>query len=69
MSIFLYAQFLRFRYHLSSYTRQAFTKLRVVLDNVSQDPRVPPVVARVYVSAKDMVIRYGQAVVQQQPRQ
>ncbi|KAI8144460.1 hypothetical protein BJV82DRAFT_68836 [Fennellomyces sp. T-0311] len=69
MSIFLYAQFLRFRYHLSSYTRQAFTKLRIALDNVAQDPRVPPVVARAYMSAKDMIIRYGQAVVQQQPRQ
>ncbi|KAI9484337.1 hypothetical protein BDB00DRAFT_775144 [Zychaea mexicana] len=69
MSIFLYAQFLRFRYHLSTYNRQAFTRLRVVLDNVSRDPRVPPVVVRAYMSAKDMIIRYGQAVVQQQPRQ
>ena len=69
MSIFLYAQFLRFRYHLSSYTRQAFTKLRIAMDNVSQDPRVPPVVGKAYLTVKDMITRYGQAVVQQQPRQ
>ncbi|KAG2217803.1 hypothetical protein INT45_005633 [Circinella minor] len=69
MAIFLYAQFLRFRYHLSSYTRQAFTKLRLAMDNVSQDPRVPPVVGKAYLTVKDMITRYGQAVVQQQPRQ
>ncbi|KAI7851291.1 hypothetical protein BDC45DRAFT_224464 [Circinella umbellata] len=70
MGIFLYAQFLRFRYHLSSYTRQAFTKLRTAMDNVSQDPRVPPVVGKAYLTVKDMITRYGQAVVQQQqPRQ
>ncbi|KAI9249188.1 hypothetical protein BDA99DRAFT_590232 [Phascolomyces articulosus] len=68
MSIFLYAQFLRFRYHLSSYTRQAFTRLRLALDQVSQDPRVPPVVGKAYVTVRDMITRYGQAIVQQQAR-
>lgn len=71
MSVFLYAQFLRFRYHLSSYTRQAFTVLRTTLDRLllppTADPRIPPAVAKVYVTLKDMVVRFGQAVVQQRP--
>ncbi|ORY94852.1 hypothetical protein BCR43DRAFT_494697 [Syncephalastrum racemosum] len=66
MSILLYAQFLRFRYHMSSYTRQAFTHLRVTFDRLTSDPRVPPAVGRAYITIKDMIQRFGAQVVQQQ---
>ncbi|KAI9316758.1 hypothetical protein BX666DRAFT_1946650 [Dichotomocladium elegans] len=65
MAIFLYAQFLRFRYHLSPYTRQAFSSLKHTLDHYSADPRVPPAVRQVYLTVQGMVTRFGQAVVQQ----
>ncbi|KAL0094004.1 hypothetical protein F4703DRAFT_1833332 [Phycomyces blakesleeanus] len=71
MSVFVFAQFLRFRFHLSSYTRQAFTELRTRLDSLilppTADPRIPAVVPKAYLTIKDMITRYGQAVVQQQP--
>ncbi|KAI8393954.1 uncharacterized protein BYT42DRAFT_552844 [Radiomyces spectabilis] len=69
--IFLFAQFLRFRYHLSTYTKQAFTDLRVSLDRLllppTADPRIPSAVGNFYTTVKSMIIRYGDAVVQRQP--
>ncbi|KAI7869178.1 hypothetical protein BDF14DRAFT_1723342 [Spinellus fusiger] len=71
MSIFVFAQFLRFRYHMSAYTRQSFGNLRERLDRFllppTADARIPPMVSSVYTSVKGMIIRYGQAIVQQQP--
>ncbi|CDS02767.1 hypothetical protein LRAMOSA00171 [Lichtheimia ramosa] len=68
MPIFLYAQFLRFRYHLSAYTRQSFTHLKHTLDHVTADPRVPPAVRKAYMTVQDVITRYGQAAVQQPGR-
>ncbi|ORZ09497.1 hypothetical protein BCR42DRAFT_358728 [Absidia repens] len=69
--VVLFAQFLRFRYHLSAYTRQAFTDLRVNLDRAllppTANPRIPAVVSRLYTTAKDMVFNFGEAAVQRQP--
>jgi hypothetical protein len=69
--VVLFAQFLRFRYHLSAYTRKAFTDLRVNLDRAllppTADPRIPAVVSRLYTTAKDMVVNFGEAAVQRQP--
>ncbi|CDS13822.1 hypothetical protein LRAMOSA05996 [Lichtheimia ramosa] len=68
MPIFFFAQFLRVRYHFSSYTRQSFTNLRRTLDTITADPRVPPSVRSAYLAAQEMVIRFGQSLIQQQPR-
>ncbi|KAG1460650.1 hypothetical protein G6F46_002839 [Rhizopus delemar] len=69
--IFLFAQFLRFRYHLSSYTRQTFTELRVRFDSLllppTADPRIPPVISNAYNVAKIWVSKFGEAGVQRQP--
>ncbi|GAA5804498.1 hypothetical protein EDC94DRAFT_624434 [Helicostylum pulchrum] len=68
--IVLFAQFLRFRYHLSTYTRQTFTELRVKMDQMLLPPtahaRIPPVVAKVYNMAKGMITKFGDSIVQQQ---
>ncbi|KAI9277560.1 hypothetical protein BY458DRAFT_504446 [Sporodiniella umbellata] len=69
--IFLFAQFLRFRYHLSSYTRQTFTELRTRLDTFllppTADPRIPPAVGNVYNTIKAWISKFGEAGVQRQP--
>ncbi|RCH93725.1 hypothetical protein CU098_002512, partial [Rhizopus stolonifer] len=69
--IFLFAQFLRFRYHLSSYTRQTFTELRVRLDSLllppKADARIPPAVGNVYNMIKIWISKFGEAGVQRQP--
>ncbi|KAG1504428.1 hypothetical protein G6F46_000780 [Rhizopus delemar] len=69
--IFLFAQFLRFRYHLSSYTRQTFKDLRIRFDTLllppSADPRIPPVLTNVYNVAKLWISKFGEAGVQRQP--
>lgn len=69
--IILFSQFLRFRYHLSTYTRQTFTELRVKLDSLilppSADPRIPPVVAKAYTMIKDIITKFGNSIVQAQP--
>lgn len=66
----MFAQFLRFRYHLSTYTRQTFTELRVKMDQMLLPPtahaRIPPVVAKVYNMAKGMITKFGDSIVQQQ---
>jgi hypothetical protein len=71
LPIILFSQFLRFRYHLSTYTRQTFTELRVRLDSLilppSADPRIPAVVPQVYKMAKNMITKFGNSIVQQQP--
>lgn len=67
----MFAQFLRFRYHLSTYTRQTFTDLRVKMDRLllppTADARIPPVVAKVYNIAKGMVTKFGDSIVQPAP--
>ncbi|KAI8375598.1 hypothetical protein EDC96DRAFT_495866 [Choanephora cucurbitarum] len=69
MPLILFAQFLRFRYHLSTYTRQTFTELRVKLDSLllppSADPRIPPVATKAYITLKDLISRFGNSIVQQ----
>ncbi|KAI8342512.1 hypothetical protein BC941DRAFT_413021 [Chlamydoabsidia padenii] len=69
--VVLYAQFLRFRYHLSTYTRQEFGDLRVTLDRLllppTASPHIPPVVSRLYTTAKDMIFNFGESAVQRQP--
>ncbi|CEG66997.1 hypothetical protein CU097_015251 [Rhizopus azygosporus] len=69
--LFLFAQFLRFRYHLSSYTRQAFTELRVKCDKLllppNADPRIPPGITNAYNLVKHWITRFGEAGVQRQP--
>ncbi|CAO0795357.1 unnamed protein product [Mucor circinelloides] len=69
--IILFAQFLRFRYHLSTYTRQTFTELRVKLDALllppSADPRIPAVVTKAYTMAKGVITQFGNSIVQAQP--
>ncbi|KAI8090003.1 uncharacterized protein BX664DRAFT_146794 [Halteromyces radiatus] len=69
--VFLYAQFLRFRFHLSSYTRQAFAELRTNMDRALLPPtasaHIPPMVSQLYTTAKAMVIKYGESAVQRQP--
>ncbi|KAI7893734.1 uncharacterized protein EV154DRAFT_439371 [Mucor mucedo] len=70
LPVILFCQFLRFRYHLSTYTRQTFTELRVRLDTLllppNADARIPAVVPKVYVMAKDMITKFGDSIVQQQ---
>ncbi|CAO3682643.1 unnamed protein product [Rhizopus stolonifer] len=66
--IFLFAQFLRFRYHLSSYTRQTFTDLRIRFDSVllppTADPRIPPAVTNMYNLGKHWISKFGESGVQ-----
>lgn len=66
----LFSQFLRFRYHLSTYTRQTFTEIRVKLDTLllppTADARIPAAVPKVYIMAKDMITKFGDSIVQQQ---
>ncbi|KAI7900636.1 uncharacterized protein BX663DRAFT_517094 [Cokeromyces recurvatus] len=67
----LYAQFLRFRYHLSTYTRQTFTELRIKFDKLllppSADPRIPAFVPNAYNVIKGLIIKFGYSIVQAQP--
>jgi hypothetical protein len=69
--VILFSQFLRFRYHLSTYTRKTFTELRVKLDGLllppNADPRIPAVVPQAYNMAKGMITKFGNSIVQQQP--
>ncbi|KAI8386854.1 hypothetical protein BD560DRAFT_383000 [Blakeslea trispora] len=68
-----FSQFLRFRYHLSTYTRQTFTELRVKLDALllppSADPRIPPVATKAYVTLKGLISRFANTAVQPAPAQ
>jgi hypothetical protein len=70
MPVVLFCQFLRFRYHLSTYTRQTFTELRIKFDSLllppTADARIPPVVPKVYNMAKNMITKFGDSIVQQQ---
>ncbi|KAI8064378.1 hypothetical protein BC940DRAFT_96284 [Gongronella butleri] len=71
MPIMLYSHFLRIRYHLSTYTRQAFTELRVSLDHAllppTAHPSIPAIVGQVYTNLKAMAIKFGESIVQRQP--
>lgn len=71
LPIILFSQFLRFRYHLSTYTRQTFTELRTKMDTLllppSADARIPPIVPRVYTMIKEMITKFGNSIVQPQP--
>ncbi|KAI9473595.1 MAG: hypothetical protein EXX96DRAFT_487981 [Benjaminiella poitrasii] len=67
----LYAQFLRFRYHLSTYTRQTFTELSTRFDRLllppTADPRIPAFVPKAYTVIKGMITKFGYSIVQSQP--
>ncbi|KAG0162049.1 hypothetical protein DFQ30_004196, partial [Apophysomyces sp. BC1015] len=71
MPIFVFAQFLRFRYYMSNHTREAFSELRANLDRLllppTGHPSIPPMVTKAYVTLKEMIIRYGEVVTQQAP--
>jgi peptidoglycan hydrolase-like protein with peptidoglycan-binding domain len=55
--------FLRFRYDLSSYTRQVFKDIRVFLDRKLVPPTssssIPPIITNCYLTTRDIIIRYG----------
>ncbi|KAI9007422.1 hypothetical protein CLU79DRAFT_723591 [Phycomyces nitens] len=63
LPIFFFAQFLRSRYHLSSYTRLAFGDLATNLNRVLLPPtassHVPPLVSKVYTNVRDMLTRFA----------
>ncbi|KAL0083295.1 hypothetical protein F4703DRAFT_1861379 [Phycomyces blakesleeanus] len=63
LPIFLFAQFLRSRYHLSTYTRMAFSDLASNLNRVLLPPtassKVPLLVSKVYTNVRDMLIRFA----------
>ncbi|RUP48265.1 hypothetical protein BC936DRAFT_144773 [Jimgerdemannia flammicorona] len=65
----VYAHFLRLRYFMSSYTRDALLKVSARLDTLllppTADARIPPAVGKVYATIKSLVVRYGQSAVQQ----
>ncbi|KAI8889572.1 hypothetical protein K501DRAFT_320261 [Backusella circina FSU 941] len=71
LPIFIFSQFLRFRYHLSTYTRQTFSDLRVKADALllppNADPRIPPIVTKAYTTIQGLIIRYGDAIISRQP--
>lgn len=71
LPVVLFSQFLRFRYHLSTYTRQTFTELRVKMDSLllppSADARIPSAVPKVYIMIKGMITKFGNSIVQPQP--
>ncbi|KAI8986010.1 hypothetical protein BDB01DRAFT_834788 [Pilobolus umbonatus] len=71
LPIFFFAQFLRFRYHLSAYIRQTFADLRIKCDTLllppTADPRIPEIVPKVYTIAKGMIIKFADSIVQPQP--
>jgi hypothetical protein len=71
LPILIFSQFLRFRYHLSTYTRQTFADIRVKADALllppNADPRIPPIVAKAYTTIKGYIIRYGDAIIARQP--
>lgn len=64
----LYTQFLRFKYHLSVYTRQAFSELRAYLDTFllpQTNPRIPAFVPKSYVAIKQFLSKFGETPQQQ----
>ncbi|KDN53173.1 hypothetical protein K437DRAFT_253501 [Tilletiaria anomala UBC 951] len=62
ISPLLYAHFLRLRFYMSSFTRQAFTHVGDLLDQATKDNRCPPAVRRGYLTARDLVSRYASSV-------
>ena len=69
--VFVFVQFLRFRYYLSTYTRQTFADIRVKADGFflppTADPRLPAIVPKVYVQLKNGITKFGTSMFQQQP--
>ena len=62
ISPLIYAHFLRLRFYMSSFTRQAFTHVGDVMDTATKDHRCPPVVRKAYLTGKDLVSRYASSV-------
>lgn len=58
----LFAHFLRFRFVMSSFTRQAFTNVQTHLDTYSRDPRCPDPVRKAYLTTRDLLARYANSV-------
>ncbi|KAG0047554.1 hypothetical protein BGZ83_007408 [Gryganskiella cystojenkinii] len=69
LSPIVYANFLRFRYFFSLHTRAAFALIRARLDNLvtppGGNPKIPAQVVQAYTVARGLIIRFGQAAVQQ----
>ncbi|KAI8888753.1 hypothetical protein K501DRAFT_320699 [Backusella circina FSU 941] len=64
VSFFVFTQFLKFRYNLSSYTRHVFKDVRTLLDRILIPPTasvsIPPIITNCYITTRDIIIRYGQ---------
>ncbi|KAG0185709.1 hypothetical protein DFQ28_008934 [Apophysomyces sp. BC1034] len=65
LALIVFGHFLRLRYYLSPYTRDAVHYATAQLDqwllSPTADPRVPQLVSKLYANMKDIVIRYGSA--------
>jgi len=63
-ALLIFGHFLRFRFFMSSYTREAFHKMAEYLDYYflppTADPRIPPAVGKVYEILRSLIVRYGQ---------
>jgi len=67
MALLIYAHFLRSRYLMSSYTRNAFKVVSATLDKLLLSPAAPPFLGKAYNVIKGLVIRYGQSTVEPPP--
>ncbi|ORY97936.1 hypothetical protein BCR43DRAFT_490577 [Syncephalastrum racemosum] len=64
LALIVFTHFLRLRYYLSSYTREAIHSTTARVDEwllPGKHASVPPFVARLYLNLKGIVIRYGSA--------
>lgn len=60
VSVFLFANFLRFRYFFSPNTKQAFAQMRTTLDSyVEKNAKVPLGVRKVYKIVRDNIVRFA----------
>ncbi|CAG8617347.1 4668_t:CDS:2 [Ambispora gerdemannii] len=68
-TLFLYLTFLRFRYHMNPYTKDAFSNVRQRLDvwllPPTADSRIPPYVTKAYRHLKTAITYFGQLQSQQ----
>ncbi|KAL1919001.1 uncharacterized protein VTP21DRAFT_2382 [Calcarisporiella thermophila] len=69
----LYAHFLRLRYFMNPYVRNTFHEVGAHLDKLllppTADPRIPPVIGKIYSQAKTLIVRYAQSAIQQPQNQ
>lgn len=63
----LFAHFLRFRYVMSSFTRQAIDHVDSTLGAYNRDPRNPDIVRKAFLTGRDLIIRYANGVLSFSP--